>query len=81
MSSPAGPTWRLWRTRPSCSQLSRALAQVSDSYQREVRLASERLLTLLEPTLTVLLGGLLLWMVSAVLGPVYSALTRLGASA
>ena len=57
------------------------LAQVSDSYQREVRLASERLLTLLEPTLTVLLGGLLLWMVSAVLGPVYSALTRLGASA
>ena len=26
-------------------------------------------------------SGLLLWMVSAVLGPVYSALTRLGASA
>lgn len=69
------------RVGENSGELARALAQVSDSYQREVRLASERLLTLLEPTLTVLLGGLLLWMVSAVLGPVYSALTRLGASA
>lgn len=72
---------RMLRVGESSGELARALAQVSDSYQREVRLASERLLTLLEPTLTVLLGGLLLWMVSAVLGPVYSALTRLGASA
>ena len=62
------------RVGENSGELARALAQVSDSYQREVRLASERLLTLLEPTLTVLLGGLLLWMVSAVLGPVYSAL-------
>ena len=30
-----------------------------------------------EPALTVLMGGLLLWIASAVLGPIYDLITRL----
>lgn len=72
---------RMLRVGEGSGELARSLAQVSEGYQRDVRLAGERLLILLEPTLTVILGGLLLWMVSAVLGPVYAALSRLGGGA
>lgn len=72
---------RMLRVGEGSGELARALAQVSEGYQRDARLAADRLLILLEPTLTAVLGGLLLWIVSAVLGPVYSALTQLGGNA
>lgn len=54
-----------------------ALGHLVRYYEREVRESIQRLQAAIEPLLTVTLGGLLLWIMSAVLGPVYDILGRL----
>lgn len=57
--------------------LDHALAKVAALYQRDVEDGIGRLQAAAEPALTLLLGGLLLWIASAVLGPIYDLITRL----
>ena len=54
-----------------------ALNKVASLYQRDVADGIARLQAAAEPALTVLMGGLLLWIASAVLGPIYDLITRL----
>lgn len=53
------------------------LGHAARYYEREVREAVGTLQASLEPLLTVLLGGLMLWIMSAILGPVYDLLGHL----
>lgn len=55
----------------STGSLERALREVCYFYERDVREASDRLQALIGPALTVTLGAVLVWIVLAVLGPVY----------
>jgi len=55
--------------------LDEALLKVCEFYERDVRNSIDSLLKLLEPALTVLLGGLLAALMFTVLGPVYDAMT------
>lgn len=68
---------RMIRVGENTGALDEALANVSYFYDRDVRESVERLQALLEPMLTVLLGGILLWIMLAVLGPVYDIITKL----
>ncbi|PIV71880.1 MAG: type II secretion system F family protein, partial [Rhodocyclales bacterium CG17_big_fil_post_rev_8_21_14_2_50_68_7] len=54
-----------------------ALANVSYFYNRDVREAIEKLQAVVEPALTLVLGMLLLWVMLAVLGPIYDIIARL----
>lgn len=60
-------------------RLDEALTKLSELYRRDIAHAVGRLQALLEPLLTIVLGLLLLWIASAVLGPVYELVTRLPA--
>lgn len=57
--------------------LDQALHNVSYFYDRDVREAIERLQALMEPLIILFLGGVMLWVTMAVLGPIYDIITRL----
>lgn len=58
-------------------QLPKTLNEVTRHYDAELQATVERLIGALEPALTLLVGGLLAWVVLAVLGPVYGSLGKL----
>ena len=68
---------RMLRVGEHTGALDTALANVGYFYERDVREAIARVQASLEPALTLLLGGLLLWVMSAVLLPVYDLATRM----
>ncbi|MFC5300202.1 type II secretion system F family protein [Azospira restricta] len=67
---------RMLRVGEGSGALDQALANVSYFYNRDVREAVGRAQAMLEPLLTVLLGGILGWIMLSVLGPVYDAIGR-----
>lgn len=68
---------RMLRIGEHTGGLDRALDNIAALYRREVSEAIAALQATLEPALTVTMGALLLWIASAVLGPVYGILTQL----
>lgn len=70
---------RMLRIGENTGALDRALHNVSYFYERDVRESISRVQVMLEPMLTVLLGGLLLWVMIAVLGPIYDIITKMKA--
>ena len=70
---------RMVRMCEDIGKLDEALRNVSYFYNREVRESVERLQTLIEPAMTVVLGLLLGWVVLSVLGPIYDTISQLGA--
>ncbi len=54
-----------------------ALLNVSYFYNREVRESIGKVQAMIEPALTIVLGALLLWVMMAVLGPVYDTISKL----
>jgi type IV pilus assembly protein PilC len=57
--------------------LDQALMHVSYFYDRDVEERLQKMLTMLEPTLTVTLGLILLFIMAAVLGPVYETFSQM----
>ncbi len=57
--------------------LEAVLDDIAESYQAQAKESIDAFLGALEPALTLLVGGLLAWIVLAVLGPVYGSLAPL----
>jgi type IV pilus assembly protein PilC len=57
--------------------LDQALMNVSYFYDRDVEERLQKMLTMMEPALTVILGLLLLFIMAAVLGPVYQSFSQM----
>lgn len=68
---------RMLRVGEQTGALDQALTHISQFYRRDVQEATARFQAALEPLLTVVLGGLLLAVMSAVLLPIYDLATRL----
>ena len=68
---------RMLRVGESTGALDTALANVSYFYNRDVKESVERVQQLIEPTLTVILGCLLGWIMLSVLGPVYDVISKI----
>jgi type IV pilus assembly protein PilC len=68
---------RMLRVGESTGALDEALQNVSYFYERDVRESIERMQTMIEPTLTVVLGLILGWVMLSVLGPVYDSISRI----
>jgi type IV pilus assembly protein PilC len=67
---------RMIKVGESTGELDIALSNVSYFYDREVKESIEKIQILIEPTLTVILGLLLAWVVLSVLGPVYDTISN-----
>jgi type IV pilus assembly protein PilC len=68
---------RMLRVGESTGALDDALMNISYFYDRDVNESIERLQTMIGPALTVVLGGILMWVIVSVLGPIYDLITNI----
>lgn len=68
---------RMIRVGETTGQLDEALLNVSYFYDRDIKDSIERVQALIQPTMTVLLGSILGWVMISVMGPVYDSITTL----
>jgi type IV pilus assembly protein PilC len=68
---------RMLRVGESTGALDTALANVSYFYNREVREGIAKVQVMIEPTLTVIMGILLGWVMLSVLGPIYDVISKM----
>jgi len=65
---------RMVKVGEESGNLTGVLAQVTEFYDQDVNEAIDGMIQMIEPTLTVILGGLILWIAAAVFGPIYDSL-------
>ena len=68
---------RMLKVGEGTGALDESLMNVSYFYERDVRESIERMQSLIEPTLTVVLGLILGWVMLSVLGPIYENISKL----
>jgi len=68
---------RMLKVGENTGALDEALMNVSYFYNREVKETIGKLEAAITPILTIILGGIMLWIMSAVLGPVYDSLSKM----
>lgn len=71
------PLPRLLHVGEESGQLEEALRNVSYFLDREVRETIDNLQALIEPVLTLFVGGLLAWVILSVLGPIYDSISQI----
>jgi type IV pilus assembly protein PilC len=68
---------RMLKVGEESGKLTEVLDQVSDFYTADVDEAVEGLIAMIEPFLTAVLGGMILWIAVAVFGPIYGSFDKL----
>ncbi len=68
---------RMLKVGESTGQLDKALHNVSYFYNREIKEMIERVESLIEPIMTVVLGLILGWVMLSVLGPIYDLISKI----
>ena len=68
---------RMLRVGETTGGLDTALMNISYFYDRDVKESMERMQQMIGPAMTVVLGGVLGWVIFSVLGPIYDLITTL----
>lgn len=68
---------RMLKVGEATGSLDKALRNVSYFYNREVKESIEKVQTMIEPIMTVILGFILGWIMLSVLGPVYDTISKI----
>jgi type IV pilus assembly protein PilC len=68
---------RMLRVGEATGALDTALNNVSYFYNREVRESIAKVQVMIEPALTLVLGGILGWVMLSVLGPIYDVISKI----
>lgn len=68
---------RMLRVGESTGGLDRALLNISYFYDRDVKESMQRMETMIGPAMTLVLGGILFWVIVSVLGPIYDLITKI----
>lgn len=68
---------RMLKVGENTGALDDSLLNISYFYNREVKETIDKIEASLTPVLTVILGAIMLWIMSAVLGPVYDTLSKI----
>lgn len=69
---------RMIKIGEESGNLTGVLEQVTEFYDKDVNDAIDGMIQMIEPTLTVILGGMILWIAAAVFGPIYDSLGNMG---
>jgi type IV pilus assembly protein PilC len=67
---------RMIRVGETTGALEDSLLNVSYFYTRDIKESIERLQTMIEPTMTIILGTIIGWVMFSVLGPIYDLITK-----
>ena len=69
---------KMLRVGEATGELDKSLLNVSYFFDREVKELIGKLQSLIEPVMTVVLGGILGWVMLSVLGPIYDTISKIG---
>lgn len=64
---------RMVRIGEETGKLTEVLDQVCEFYTNDVDEEVQKLISMIEPSLTILLGGMIMWIAAGVFGPIYSS--------
>ena len=64
---------RMLKVGEESGNLTVVLDQVSDFYTKDVDEEVQKLIAMIEPSLTMVLGGMILWIAVGVFGPIYAS--------
>ncbi len=67
---------RMIRVGENTGALENSLKNISYFYTRDVKESIERLQTMIEPAMTIILGTIIAWVMFSVLGPIYDLITK-----
>lgn len=68
---------RMLRVGENTGALDTALLNISYFYDRDVKESMDRLQEMIGPAMTVIMVGLLFWVIASVLGPIYDMITKI----
>lgn len=68
---------RMFKVGEESGNMEEALQNITFFYDREINDAIDRLVMMIQPALTIVMGSMILWVVSAVFGPIYSSFSQL----
>ena len=68
---------RMVRIGEESGNLTPVFDQISEFYTRDVDEAVQGMITMIEPALTLLLGGMILWIAAGVFGPIYGSFSNI----
>lgn len=68
---------RMIRVGETTGQLDQALLNVSYFYDRDIKDSIEKVQALIQPLMTILMGGILGWVMMSVMGPVYDSISKM----
>ncbi|MDZ7734842.1 MAG: type II secretion system F family protein [Gammaproteobacteria bacterium] len=68
---------RMIRVGENTGSLEESLLNVSYFYTRDVRESIEKLQSMIEPTMTIVLGSIVAWVMFSILGPIYDLITKI----
>ena len=68
---------RMLKIGETTGGLDKALLNVSYFYDRDIKDSIEKLQSMIQPAMTIIVGSILGWVMMSVLGPVYSALSNI----
>jgi type IV pilus assembly protein PilC len=68
---------RMIRVGETTGALQDSLLNISYFYTRDIKESIERLQTMIEPAMTVVLGSIIGWVMFSVLGPIYDLITKI----
>ncbi len=69
---------RMIKIGEESGNLSGVLEQVAEFYDKDVNEAVDAMIQMIEPALTVVMGGMILWIVAGVFGPIYNSFESVG---
>ena len=67
---------RMIRVGENTGALEDSLKNISYFYSRDVKESIEKLQAMIEPAMTIILGGIIAWVMFSVLGPIYDLITK-----
>jgi type IV pilus assembly protein PilC len=68
---------RMFKVGEDSGNMTGALENINFFYQREVNDAVDSLVGMVQPALTIVMGGLIFWVIAAVFGPLYQSFSQM----
>jgi type IV pilus assembly protein PilC len=69
---------RMFKVGEESGNMEDALKNISFFYDREINDSIDRLVGLIQPTITIVMGGMIGWITIAVFGPIYGTFSNIG---
>lgn len=69
---------RMFKVGEDSGNMDAALNNIKFFYDREINDSIDKLVSMIQPTLTIVMGGMIAWITIAVFGPIYSTFSKLG---